>query len=337
MPALAKYTNTNYYDGLLRIMTETSERINENCFQVIEVPGFREKSSKVIQTEADTVLSIIKYIIYGEKIILNGQNIEINIPHCNDKNISIGVVSLMTNQRELIDDLISENLPYEKIEEFEIETWTPQSAQGNERDIIIISLGLDTYCNGLGNYYKNKRLLNVATSRARLFTVVVHSGFKKDKYSELAQYLNLTREMPSWSMNHNLYESEFEKKVFEKLLEYSNERKNISQIDIFNQVQACGHKRLDFVLVNQANKKAVAIEVDGRFHYQSEGSSSKYSEEHLERVSTLKLAGWEIIHTPYYKWYQNGWLSKNENPVYSKEIERLYRELDLYLFSKEES
>jgi superfamily I DNA and/or RNA helicase len=337
MPALAKYTNTNYYDGLLRIMTETSERINENCFQVIEVPGFRDKSSKVIQTEADTVLSIIKYIIYGEKIILNDQNIEINIPHSNYKNISIGVVSLMTNQRELIDDLISENLPYEKIEEFEIETWTPQSAQGNERDIIIISLGLDTNCNGLGNYYKNKRLLNVATSRARLFTVVVHSGFKKDKYSELAQYLNLTKEMPSWSMNHNLYESEFEKKVFEKLLEYSNERKNISQIDIFNQVQACGHKRLDFVLVNQTNKKAVAIEVDGRFHYQSEGSSSKYSEEHLERVSTLKLAGWEIIHTPYYKWYQNGWLSKNENPVYFKEIERLYRELDLYLFSKEES
>jgi len=90
-------------------------------------------------------------------------------------------------------------------------------------------------------------------------------------------------------------------------------------------------------VVNQTNKKAVAIEVDGRFHYQSEGSSSKYSEEHLERVSTLKLAGWEIIHTPYYKWYQNGWLSKNENPVYFKEIERLYRELDLYLFSKEES
>ncbi len=237
----------------------------------------------------------------------------------------------MTNQRELISDLIEEHIKSDIIDKHNIEVWTPQSAQGNERDIIILSLCLDFSCNGMGNYHKNPRLLNVATSRAKKFTIVVHSGFQTDKYPQLGKYLNLTANRPEWTLNHALYDSEFEIKVYEQLREYVESRQDEADLRIFNQVETCGQKRLDFVVFNQTNQKAVAVEVDGSYHYQENGLSKQYSEEHTERIDILKRAGWNVINTPYYKWYRNGWLCDTNHPTFQREIDRIIDELDYYL------
>jgi very-short-patch-repair endonuclease len=77
-------------------------------------------------------------------------------------------------------------------------------------------------------------------------------------------------------------------------------------IDIYNQYQTCGY-RLDFVLYNKNNKKFVALEVDGPHHFEGDGLSN-YADCHVERIEKLKRAGWNIINTPYYKWYLKGWL-----------------------------
>ena len=332
MPSLAKYTNSNFYDGVLRIMTETPDKISKDCFQVIQVKGEREKHNKTIVTEAEKVISIIRQLTEKklEQSLFN-ESIELNIPNLDNEKFTIGVIALMTNQRELIDDLIEEQIRTDIIDNHNIEVWTPQSAQGNERDIIILSLCLDFNCNGMGNYHKNPRLLNVATSRAKKFTIVVHSGFHTDKYPQLGKYLNLTANRQEWSMNHSAYDSEFEIKVYEQLKEYIHIRRGNEDLRIFNQVETCGQKRLDFVVFNQTNQKAVAVEVDGSYHYQENGMSKQYSIEHTERIDILKRAGWNIINTPYYKWYKNGWLSETNHPIFQKEIGRIIDELDYYL------
>jgi superfamily I DNA and/or RNA helicase len=188
MPALAKFTNASFYDGVLRIMTETPDKISKDCFQVIQVKGEREKQNKIIIPEAEKIISIIKQLTDKNfQQTLFDEKEDLNIPNLNDDNFSIGVISLMTNQRELIDDLIEEQIRTDIIDKHKIEVWTPQSAQGNERDIIILSLCLDLNCNGMGNYHKNPRLLNVATSRAKKFTIVFHSGFQTEKYPKLGR------------------------------------------------------------------------------------------------------------------------------------------------------
>jgi superfamily I DNA and/or RNA helicase len=326
MPALAKYTNTSFYQGVLRIMTETSDKISKDCFKIIQVEGVREAQSKTILPEAEKIIDIIKQLTNS----INFKDNNLNLPEFENENFSIGVISLMTNQKELIADLIDENINPDVILKHKIEVWTPQSAQGNERDIIILSLCLDLNCNGMGNYHKNPRLLNVATSRAKKYTIIVHSGFKKDKYPQLSNYLNITANRLEWTLNHSAYESEFEKKVYEKLTDYINVKNDID-LRIYNQVETCGQKRLDFVVFNETNKKAVAIEVDGSYHYQNNGLDRLYSVEHTERIDILKRAGWNVINTPYYKWYKNGWLSDNDHPIFQKELQRIIVELDFYL------
>lgn len=332
MPALAKYTNANFYDGVLRIMTETPDKIARDCFQVIQVSGERDKLNKTIIPEAEKVIAIIKQLTVNnlEHSLFN-EKIELNIPELDSENFSIGVISLMTNQRQLIEDLIEEQLRSDIIDRHNIEVWTPQSAQGNERDIIILSICLDAESSGKGNYHKNPRLLNVATSRAKKFTIVVHSGFQPEKYPQLGKYLNLTANRPEWTLNHSAYESEFEMKVYEHLKVYVVSKQEEADLRIYNQVETCGQKRLDFVIFNQTNQKAVAIEVDGSYHYQENGLSKQYSAEHTERIDVLKRAGWSVINTPYYKWYRNGWLCDTNHPTFQKELDRIKDELDYYL------
>lgn len=329
MPSLANYTNTNYYDGLLRIMTETPERMGKDCFKVIKLEGFRDEKDKTIKVEADKIVAIIQELTsanmtfpFDEKIV---------IPNLDQDRFSIGIISLLTEQRNLIENLIEEKISDEIKEKHKIEVWTPQSAQGNEKDVIIISLCLDITCTGGGNYYKNVRRLNVATSRAKQYTIVVHCDFQHERYSQLAKYLNLTSNKMEWTLNHNAYESEFEYKVYHYLKHYTEERQILADIRIFNQVETCGQKRLDFVVYNQSSDMAVAIEVDGSYHYSDNGITKFYSKEHIERIDILKRAGWTVINTPYYKWYKNGWLCDENHPTFKKELNRIFSELDLYL------
>jgi len=90
---------------------------------------------------------------------------------------------------------------------------------------------------------------------------------------------------------------------------------------------------LDFVIFNQTNEKAVAIEVDGSYHYEQTKLRPNYSKHHIDRIDTLKRAGWNIINTPYYKWYRNGWLCDINHPIFKKEIDRINFELDFYLLT----
>jgi len=332
MPALAKFTNSNFYDGLLRIMTETPEKITKECFAKVKVQGLRDKDKK-IETEAQEIITIIKELTLNENNLFTSKR-GITIPNPNNEILSIGIISLLQKQKEHIEDLIEQDPQLQKIvDKHKIEVWTPQSAQGNERDIIIISIGLDSTCTGQGSYYKDKRRLNVATSRARKFTIAVYCDFKEDKYAEINKYLNLTASQIEWKLDHSKYESEFEYKVYEFIKSYVHSRQDTADIRIYNQVETCGHKRLDFVLFNQTNEKAVAIEVDGSYHYEQNTLRPNYSKHHIDRIETLKRAGWNVINTPYYKWYRNGWLCDINHPIFKKEIDRINFELDYHLLT----
>ena len=75
-----------------------------------------------------------------------------------------------------------------------------------------------------------------------------------------------------------------------------------------------------------------AIEVDGNHHFTKNGLAENYTIEHTERMRILTTAGWQIINTPYHKWYKDGWLSEQSDRNFKEEIDRIYNKMRLALF-----
>jgi len=175
----------------------------------------------------------------------------------------------------------------------------------------------------------------VATSRAKYFTFLVYGGLP-DNFDLTKRYIahfsgekpNIALEEDNLHFSRSNFESELEEFVYERCLvplKESFKREYGIDIEIYNQYKTCGF-RLDFVLYNKNNKKFVALEVDGPHHFEGDGLHN-YADWHIERIEKLKRAGWNIINTPYYKWYLKGWLDQ-DHPTVKGELERIRKELE---------
>jgi very-short-patch-repair endonuclease len=354
LPQLSRYTSREFYkddnnpDGKLKIMTETPHKLSLNCFEAIRVNGKRETETKnkFIRAEAEKVIEII-----SDLINVNEPNLfpsEFHFPeHVDKDNFTIGVISMIRDQCELIKELCEEKWPVFIWNKYELMVGTPEEFQGNERDIMIFSLCLDTDClRGQGHFQDEKRL-NVATSRAKSFTYLVYCPFPKT-FNKIIRYINqmgiqLSDEdlapipqqdfIPRLSpLNFDKFDSDFERYVYSYLDGYLQTkcRQVKHKITLHNQVKSCGQKKLDFVIYNHNTKKSVAIEVDGSYHF-ANGLHNNYTEDHIERIKILTTAGWNIINTPYHKWYKNGWLSEDNDYNFKQEIARIYEEIDRFI------
>lgn len=353
LPRLAKYTSKQFYrdqdnpEGKLKVMTETPEKVSIECFQAVKVNGKRdiETNSKVVLAEAEEIVKIIYSLTSSKNQGLFEEDYKLP-KHIDPNNFTIGVISMIREQCTKIAELIEEKLPNLDAV-YELMIGTPEEFQGNERDIMIFSLCLDTDCKrGQGHYQDSKRL-NVATSRAKSFTYFVYSPFDRT-FNEIYKYLsyingkvteddltpveadNLKPNLPP--LNFDIFESDFEKYVYSYLEKFVSEKSNGHKLTLHNQIKSCGQKRLDFVIFNHNTKKSVAIEVDGSHHFTNNGLADNYTIEHIERMEILTRAGWNIINTPYHKWYKDGWLSEQTDRHFKEEINRIYNEINAALF-----
>lgn len=355
LPHLARYTSKEFYkdednpEGKLKIMTETPDKLAINCFKAIRVQGLRDTETKMkhIIEEAQEVIEIIKNLINVQIPTLF--NNDFYFPeHLNRDGFTIGVISMIRDQCDLINELAQEKLPDEVWSKYELMIGTPEEFQGNERDIMIFTLCLDTTCvRGQGHYQDAKRL-NVATSRAKSFTYFVYSPFPQS-FNRIYNYLNylqghvspedttpvsienIAPKLPL--LNTEAFESDFERYVYHYLDKFVNKYSNDdNKLTLHNQLKSCGQKRLDFVVYNHTTKKSAVVEVDGSYHFNRNGLSENYTIEHTERMEILKRAGWNIINTPYHKWYKGGWLSEEDDWHFKEEIERIFKELKRYIF-----
>lgn len=356
LPKLAKYTSKQFYkdeenpEGKLKIMTETPDKVSIECCKAINVNGKRETetNSKVVLAEAEEVIKIIQGLTSSNtQDLFYTSTIQYNLPsHIDKKDFTIGVISMIRDQCKKIEELIEEHLP-NLDSDYDLMIGTPEEFQGNERDIMIFSLCLDTDCKGGQGHYQDQKRLNVATSRAKLFTYFVYSPFPKT-FNVIYNYLyyingtvtendltpvkdeNLKPNLPK--LDFDLFESDFERYVYSFLEKFVEINSKGNKITLHNQVKSCGQKRLDFVMFNHNTKKSVAIEVDGVHHFTNNGIADNYTVEHIDRMEILTRAGWNIINTPYHKWYKDGWLSEETNNNFKEEIDRIYSEIKDVIF-----
>ncbi|WP_448587752.1 AAA domain-containing protein [Thermocrinis sp.] len=325
---LASFTSKKFYENKLYIMTKNPNREGD-AFKAIKVEGRRHQKYNIVDSEVEEVIRIIRNLKENRKYR------DVLLPEYVPERFSIGVLSFTRDQVEHIKFRIIDE-GYE-----DILVGTPEEFQGHEKDIMIISLGLDDTCSRSKTHYENTNRFNVATSRAKYFTFLVYAGIPEN-FSLTNYYLahfgqgEKLVKIPEGKLDRNKFESKLEEVIYEYLREIIEEiqQKFGIKLEIYNQYQTCGY-RLDFVIHCKANKRFLALEVDGPHHYEKNGNNTlEYADWHVERVERLKRAGWKIIHTPYYKWYINGWLDK-ESGILKDEIqnlkERIIHNLELEL------
>lgn len=201
---------------------------------------------------------------------------------------TLGVISLQgEHQARVIERLLLDQLEPEEIEARELVCGDAYAFQGDERNIIFLSM-VAAPNERIGALTKDadKRRFNVAASRAKdqlwlFYTATLNDLNPNDmRYKLLSYCLNPERSIvgePDWSR----CESEFEREVGK--LMHAKKYRILVQHEPFGR----GGKRIDFVV--EGMKSRLAVECDGdRWH-----GLEKYEEDML-RQRQLERCGWNF-------------------------------------------
>lgn len=154
-PSIINFSNQEFYNGDLRIMTE--KPLANKDLGVFQFPIMGTRNEKGInEKEANAILSELL------KIIENEQELDQTLK------TSIGILSPFRDQVNYISLLLKNNLEIDKIQEHHISVGTAYSFQGEERDLMLISFAIDNDSHHSAVHHLNKEdVFNVSITRAK--------------------------------------------------------------------------------------------------------------------------------------------------------------------------
>lgn len=234
--------------------------------------GYREGSGQKVMNkpEAEAIVKEIKSCIQNP----------------NYKNKSIGVISLQNKgQAQLIEHLLIKEIGTEEIEKRNIICGDAYDFQGDERDIIFLSLVAAPGETGMRAIAteKDKRRFNVAVSRAKDQLWFFHTPTTNDfrnkeclRYQLINYCQNPLKE--TLKSNRDLCESDFERAVFDQI--------SSKGFKVIPQHKVAGY-RIDLVV--EGEKGRIAVECDGdEWH-----GPDRYDYD-MNRQRILERCGWKF-------------------------------------------
>ena len=287
VPEIIGYSNKTSYDNQILPLRDSNSSILKPAIIDYKVNGRRDEKSKINRVEAETIVSLIEACLAMKEY----------------KNSTFGVISLLGDeQAELIQDLIVKRIPATEIENHKILCGNSASFQGDERDIMFISLVDSSEENkslrlvGEGVEGAIRKRYNVAISRAKDQLWIVHSIDKNnlkegDLRKELFEYIDSLKEnVFDKTAIENITASDFENEVARHLLE-----KNYT----IKQKWRVGSYDIDMVAIY--DDKKIAIECDGKTlnHTEEEVIAN------LEEQEILERCGWEFIRVRASEYFRN--------------------------------
>ena len=287
VPEIIGYSNRTSYDNQILPLRDSNSSILKPAIIDYKVNGRRDEKSKINRIEAETIVSLIEACLTMKEY----------------KNSTFGVISLLGDeQAELIQDLIVKRIPATEIENHKILCGNSASFQGDERDIMFISLVDSSEENkslrlvGEGVEGAIRKRYNVAISRAKDQLWIVHSIDKNslkegDLRKELFEYIDSLKEnVFDKTAIENITASDFENEVARYLLE-----KNYT----IKQKWRVGSYDIDMVAIY--DDKKIAIECDGKTlnHTEEEVIAN------LEEQEILERCGWEFIRVRASEYFRN--------------------------------
>ena len=287
VPEIIGYSNKTSYDNQILPLRDSNSSILKPAIIDYKVNGKRDEKSKINRVEAETIVSLIEACLAMKEY----------------KNSTFGVISLLGDeQAELIQDLIVKRIPATEIENHKILCGNSASFQGDERDIMFISLVDSSEENkslrlvGEGVEGAIRKRYNVAISRAKDQLWIIHSIDKNnlkegDLRKELFEYIDSLKENAfDKTAIQNITASDFENEVARHLSE-----KNYT----IKQKWRVGSYDIDMVAIY--DDKKIAIECDGKTlnHTEEEVIAN------LEEQEILERCGWEFIRVRASEYFRN--------------------------------
>ena len=287
VPEIIGYSNRTSYDNQILPLRDSNSSILKPAIIDYKVNGKRDEKSKINRVEAETIVSLIEACLAMKEY----------------KNSTFGVISLLGDeQAELIQDLIVKRISATEIENHKILCGNSASFQGDERDIMFISLVDSSEENkslrlvGEGVEGAIRKRYNVAISRAKDQLWIVHSIDKNslkegDLRKELFEYIDSLKEnVFNKTAIENITASDFENEIARHLSE-----KNYT----IKQKWRVGSYDIDMVAIY--DDKKIAIECDGKTlnHTEEEVIAN------LEEQEILERCGWEFIRVRASEYFRN--------------------------------
>lgn len=273
VPEIIQYCNEKFYDNKIKPLRESGSTKIKPALVSYRTNGRREENRKINKTEADHIIALVKACIEQPEY----------------KGKTFGVISLLgTEQSEYIQNLIFSQIDASKIVEHQIICGVASALQGDERDIVFLSM-VDS--GKEKQLYTSSRLeteqrYNVAVSRAKDQLWVVHSlDYQNDLKPgdirrSLLEYVDEYQGKEEFlRCNEIKFDSDFEKQVALKL-----DQRGYNIIPQWK----VGSYRID--MVAEYRGKRIAIECDGvKYH-----SGDKIIED-MRRQAILERLGWRFI------------------------------------------
>ncbi|ASP28372.1 hypothetical protein SCORR_v1c06000 [Spiroplasma corruscae] len=339
---LIDFSNAKYYENKLIVSKQV--KYVKWPIELIEVNGIRENRINI--EEANTVLELVRFILSNDKI----------------KDKSIGIITFNSEQQSFILDLLEKesavnadlyiNL-YQKESGEELFVKSIENVQGDERDIIIFSVGFSyDKTNVFKNYFgplaqvNGEKRLNVAISRAKEKMYVIKSInssiINSDKkgvldFKDFLKYCELLKEPTKYEKELEImlnnetklfnidkddynqqFDSDFEVEVFDEI----NKLLDKDHYVLHTQVPASGYK-IDLAIYDYLKKQYVlAVECDGlTFH------SSVFSKQNdYDRQKYLENRGWKFIRILSTDWWDKSQVVRKRFITNIKSEIKLYEE-----------
>lgn len=229
-----------------------------------------------------------------------------------DNVASLIILAFNVNQKQLIEQKILESHPklYKAIEEEKLAIRNIENIQGDEADVIIMSLVYDATTNIASTYVARKggkNALNVAISRAKNKMIVVKSITAQTVktansedfavFREWLEFLDMDlKDQKKYSItsNHKIVETfgEVDSKFEREVIDFIKENIKASQkLKLIKQYEV-GSYAIDIALVDDANIFVLGIEVDGYKYHEGQGFDKYLSD--CSRQEFLEAKGYNI-------------------------------------------
>ena len=319
---------TSLYD-LGRYLTNRQFMLREHFRCVKDIIGFSNQLSydgKIVplrESKSDALPPLVPYRTYGQCDGTGVKQINYNeayhivalIRSCMQQPeyahnaqggpVTYGIIIMKSSakaQINLLLTLVNEFFTTKEVEEHQIRVGTPADFQGDERDIIFLSL-LDSVSDGTtlrklsedSREDEQKKRYNVAVSRARDQLWVVHSfdpqtQLKPDdiRYRLFSYLQNPRANEQQQAIDLAKVESPFEEEVYKSLT---------ARGYLLTPQYEVGSYRLDFMITSGSSQ--VALECDGeRFHGEEQIAADMLRQSILERCGYhfVRIRGGEFYH-----------------------------------------
>jgi hypothetical protein len=175
-PHLVDFVANRLYDGDLQIATRSPRTTGRDCVDLVRVTGERD-SDGVVQAEVDWVLRALH-------------------EHVRTGTGSVGVITPFRAQADALEAAVLRDLPLASIKALDLRVGTVHAFQGNERDVVLASIGIGPATTaGTWRFVDEPPLLTVLLTRARRHITLVLSA-DPPPGSLFAEYLAKRDEPP---------------------------------------------------------------------------------------------------------------------------------------------